>query len=214
MVAVVCGVLLCGGVSFASTITFDDVTIPPENNNLLQIQNGYAGLNWDHLWFLRQDPALYTSGGVGMGAVSDSQMAVNEYWYPYATISAPVGQTFVLGSGSFMAAWPGESMYVNVTGFLNGGQVLSQTFLFTSTEHTFVDFSAFVAGGGPAVVDNVIFTTVDSAGNAYYTDATGAHPIGGQFVMDNLTVPEGGLTAAMLGMAIFQLALIRRKFQE
>ncbi len=147
MLAVVCGVLISGGISFAATLTFDDLQTDQP------VPNGYGGLDWGNFWVFAQNP---NDPGTGLddGVVSSPNIAANGYYW-YGSITAPSGTTFTLNSAYLTACW-WWSISVEVTGYLEGSLMFDCTYNLSPTTPLLAEFPS-------AVVDSVNFTVNDSS---------------------------------------------------
>ncbi len=155
-------------------------------------------MNWSAFWAIAPPGFEQSFPGLYNGVQSPHNVAFTDLFYdPYfpPEISVAGGTSFTLGSAYLTACYdplwrPGSGMDVVVRGYLLGQPVYDHTFTLTSSGPVLANF-------GSVVVDRVTFAMDNN-----------------QLVMDNLSVPEGGLTAAMLGMGLFLLAAIRRKSES
>jgi hypothetical protein len=165
MLAIVCGVLISGGISFAATLTFDGL---PSNQ---PIPNGYGGLNWDNtMWSFQQDPShpgCGISDALPPGAIA--AFSANPYW---GVITAPIGETFTLNAAYMASAW-WHPLTLEVNGYLAGRLIYTRTYDLSPTALSLVEFPSQI---------------IDCATLKPWASDGGGDPFIDQFCMDSLTI--------------------------
>jgi fibronectin-binding autotransporter adhesin len=144
------------------TITFDDLV---DSGGGTQIQNGYAGFDWDNFFVVSSSDAysLFGPNGYTNGTVSPPNVALNGFGDP-ASFAPSGGGTFSLDSAYLTAAFV-DGLQVTVDGYLNGIIVDSVTFTLNNSGPTLETFD---------------FSNVNSVTFSSSPDS--------QFAMDDLTV--------------------------
>ena len=181
--------LVFPGSAGAAVINFDDLSTGTLGT---PITGGYAGLNWQNFYYADAEVATSLTGWPGYenGLVSPGNIAFNGFGDP-AEVS---GSVFTLDSGYFTSAYSEPNLLL-VEGFRLGSLLYTREVDLVVEEPIFVTF-------GWSGIDRVRFTTHGVAGSSHV-------------VIDDLsitgTVPDGGLTVILLGIALGGLGWFRRR---
>lgn len=168
MITVVAALLVSGGISFAATLTFEDVSVGV--GSPVPMPQGYGGLNWDNMWVVKQDPS-WAGSGLGDALLPGANAADNGFWW-YGTISAPFGETFTLNSAYLASCWWFPET-LEVKGYLAGRLMYTRTYELSPSALSLVEFPS-------EVIDSATFTP--------YAAPNGGERIIAQFIMDSLTI--------------------------
>jgi hypothetical protein len=165
ILTVVCGVLISGAISFAATLTFENL---PVNQ---QVPDGYGGLNWNNtMWvFERVNPNPSSGFADALPLGAKGAFSGMPYW---GVITAPIGETFTLNSAHTASAW-WHYETLEVKGYLMGKLMYSTTYELSPTVLTLVEFP-------PEIVDCVTLKP--------WVTENGGEPYIDQFLMDSLTI--------------------------
>ncbi len=184
----------------ASVITFDDYPVPGTDG--ATIVDGYKGLNWDEFGALNAMNYVSNPSGYEAGTVSPNNVAYNRFGHD-ATISS--SSLFNLNSAYFTGAWR-DDLNLSVTGYLDGVEQYSNTFVLASTSPSFITFNW-------ANINSVVFSTEGGLRNPEYTKGDGM-----QFAMDDLDISSVPVPAALplfgLGLAGVSGLGFKRKRKE
>ena len=178
----------------ASLVTFDDLS-----GSEPQIQNGYAGLNWNNFYAVDGEN-YWTPSGYQAGVESKNMVAFNGYGNT-AVIS---NQKFDLNSAYLTAAWR-DNLQVQVIGSLGSKVLYDKTYTLSATARTQILFNYLG-------IDSVTFKSTGGTDHQGYYQAWNNTT---QFAMDNMVinaVPEPSNYVAgvsVLGMLV--LAWRKRK---
>lgn len=145
----------------AQQATFDDITIAP-----FSWFNNYGGRTWSNAFVV--DGTGYFGSPAAAGGFATARQSGN---YVLGNggggALSLTGGTFDLLGGVFTSAWR-NNMTLNVTGYANGNQVYSNSFLIDWNQARFLNF-------GMTDVDNVVFTTQGgTTGQGYSTASNGS----------------------------------------
>ncbi|MGA2174129.1 MAG: immunoglobulin domain-containing protein [Verrucomicrobiota bacterium] len=130
-------------------ITFDDL---PDNETLLPVPGGYAGLSWSN--FLQLDGINYPyPSGYAAAVISASNVAVNASGEAASISSA---NPFTLLSAYLTAPW-NDNLEVEAQGFSGARVIYDNTYTLSATQPTLINFNYagvtrvnFIASGGTA----------------------------------------------------------------
>ncbi|MGV8988585.1 MAG: VPLPA-CTERM sorting domain-containing protein [Cypionkella sp.] len=150
-------------VASATTINFDDLSSDAG------IANGYDGLNWTN-FYAADGINQYAGTGYTAGVTSGSMVAYNGYGSP-ATISST--SNFILNSFNMSGTW-NDALNVVVTGFDNGIQLFTTSFVLSTASASFINLNW-------AGIDTVTFASSGGVNQGFGGGGT-------QFAMDDLTV--------------------------
>lgn len=184
--------LLTPTVSLATTITFDNLsagTIPV----------GYGGLQWTGLVVANGTSALY---GTHNGVVSANNVAIDIDGRPgFLTNST----AFNLNS-AYLTAVYNDGLSLEVKGFVGTVLAYDQTFTLNATVPTLLNFNYMGVTG-------VEFLSSGGTAHPGYPTIVGHNE---NFVMDNMTTstPDSGATAALLGLALGAMAVLKKAQSE
>jgi hypothetical protein len=163
----------------ATVVAFDDIS----TNNVDMIHNGYGGLNWNNMYYIKD--TYHPGSGYDNGTISGSYTAFNNSGNP-ASVS---GNVFDFYGTYLTGAW-NDGLSVRVEGFLSGVLKYSQTVVVNTGDPQFFKFKF-------SQVDNLEFT---SFGGTQNPNLDGG---GTQFAMDNFTYNQVPEPATILGTLAF-----------
>jgi hypothetical protein len=136
------------------------------------VPNGYGSVSWYNFYTLNGLDYSGNPSGYEAGVVSSSNVLYNGDG-SFAEIFSD-GYAFILDSAYLTGAW-NDNLHVQVTGYYNGKQVYSRTYVLSATKPTLISFP------------NKLVTVVDfdSYGG---TPHSGYSSGGEQFATDNVTI--------------------------
>jgi hypothetical protein len=146
----------------ATVLTFDDI----DTDNLGAVSNGYGGLTWNNMNYIKN--THIPTAGYGIGTISGSYTAFNGFGAPAYVSSS---STFNFKSAYLTSGWMND-LSVTVEGFLGGVQKYSQTVAVNTAAPQLFNFNF-------ATVDQLKFSSFSPTNSTLR-----------QFAMDNFTFTD------------------------
>ncbi|BAN34336.1 hypothetical protein SCD_n00488 [Sulfuricella denitrificans skB26] len=160
----VAALVISGSVSTAqaATITFDN--LDTSSGSYAQLQNGYAGFNWDNFWAVDglnyYDPNDPTAIGYTTGVVSPNNVAFNGFADP-----ASFSSTTIFSLESAYVTKARDAGLTHFDGYNGASLLYSMDVYSTTTAPTFVTFNW-------AGLDKVVMSDGDGTAHTAIDDIT------------------------------------------
>lgn len=196
---VVMALSVSAGVSSAvQLITFDD--LPPSDG--AQLNNGYAGFDWDNFYYLTGTELGIPSGYIN-GTVSQPNVAYNGFGEQASFSSA---NQFNLTSADIAGAWD-NGLRIEVQGYDGATLEYDNTYTVNTTGPSLITFDY-------TGITSVNFISSGGTAAGYVGSGT-------QFAIDNILIngavaapesaPDAGTTGLMLGAVFLGIDRLRKR---
>ncbi len=192
--------LVAGGAfALASLLSAQEITFDDLPGSLDVVPAGYAGLQWDNVYFANVPSLALGPTGYSAGTVSGTQVALNGFEAPASFFSTSF--KFNLDHLYLTGAW-NDGQQVQLDGYLNGSLLYSLSLVVNSTSPSLVQ-------PGFLGIDTVVIATYGGVPNPDYYSGGGAY-----LAIDNVQVtpvPEPSTYGLIGAVSLAGVGLWRRR---